>query len=232
MRDTSFREIERFRLLIERELLPNIDLIVNCPHDPIKVINRSLTWKTIGTGNYAAVFVHYERPDWVVKVYGRNHAEIKKEIEVYKKMGKHEAYSTLYAYGDHYLVLKRLRGITLFNAAIEGVPIHESVMEDVENAINYAKSVGLNPYDVHGKNIVMNENKGYIVDISDFYKKGYCSKWHDLKKAYDKIYLTFLYRYHPPIPLFVMEAVRKGYRLYKRYKSILKSLKMKSKNIS
>lgn len=215
------KDIEPFRRLIEKELLPNIKLIVESPFDPIKVMKRSNKWKTIGTGNYAAVFVHDTYPDWVVKVYGKNHQAIKEEITVYEKLGNHEAYSCLYAHGETYLVLKRLKGITLFNAVIEGIPIHESVILDIEKAIEYAKSVGLNPYDVHGKNIIMNGDMGFIVDVSDFYKNGYCSKWHDLKKAYQIIYQPFLYRYSPPVPFFVMESIRKGYRTYKKWKSIM-----------
>lgn len=40
----------------------------------------------------------------------------------------------------------------------------------------------MNPFDVHGKNIVMFDGRGYIVDVSDFYKQGTCRKWADLKK--------------------------------------------------
>lgn len=210
--------------LIEQDLLPNIQLVVESIYDPIKVINRSNTWKIIGNGNYAAVFFHESKPDWVVKVYGRNQNDIKKEIAVYKTMGEHEAFSTLYAFGDNYLVLKRLYGITLFNAVIKGIPIPESVIKDIDSALKYARSKGLNPFDVHGKNVVMKDERGYVVDISDFYKEGDCSKWLDLKKAYKKVYKPFLYHTHPPIPFFIMEAVRIGYRKYKKTKAIVKKL--------
>lgn len=212
-------KIDAYINLIEHELLPYINLRAENIFDPIKVNNQSRSWKVVGSGNYAAVFDHDSKPEWVVKVYGRNHEEIKKEIEVYKKIGHHEAYSTLYAFGENYLVLKRLEGITLFNAVIKGIPIPKSVISDIDEALLYAKSVGLNPFDVHGKNVVMDGNRGYIVDISDFHKKGYCSKWIDLKKAYDKIYRPFIYPFHPPIPFFIVDAVRKSYRKYKRIKS-------------
>ncbi len=194
---------------IEQELLSNIQLVVENIFDPIKVINRSNSWKTIGTGNYAAVFCHDSKPDWVVKVYGRNQDEIKKEIAVYKTIGEHEAFSTLYAYGDNYLVLKRLYGITLFNAVVKGIPIPESVIKDIDEALKYARSKGLNPFDVHGKNVVMKDGRGYVVDISDFYKEGYCSKWLDLKKAYKKVYKPFLYRSHPPDSIFYHGSSKK-----------------------
>lgn len=213
-----FMNIQAYIKLIEEELLPNIELFSESPFDPIKIVNHAKYWKTIGSGNYAGVFLYDKEPGWVVKVYGRNHDEIKKEIDVYKKLGKHGAYSTLYGYGENYLILKKLEGVTLFNAVIKGIAIPESVITDIDDGLQYAKTVGLNPFDVHGKNVVMKDNKGYIVDVSDFYKSGYCSKWKDLKKAYYKLYKPFIYKWHPPFPLSIMDAVRKGYRFYKRYK--------------
>jgi hypothetical protein len=223
--------INAYIKLIEEELLPNITLNAENEFDPIEVTNLSHSWKTIGNGNYAAVFFHKSQPDWVVKVYGRSHQEMEKEIDVYKKIGDHEAFSKLYAYGENYLVLKRLKGITLFNAVIKGLPIPESVIKDIDHALKYAISVGLNPYDVHGKNVVMNDNRGFVVDISDFYKQGYCSKWDDLKKAYKKLYKPLIYRFHPPIPLFIMDGVRKGYRKYKRLKLLFGKGYIENKNL-
>lgn len=208
--------MEEYVRLIKQELLPGIELRSENPFDPIVVINHSKSWKTVGCGNYAAVFVHDKQPEWVTKVYGRSPDELTKEIGVYKKLGKHEAFSCLYAYGENYLVLKKLEGITLFNAIVKGEQIPETVMIDVDSGLQYARSVGLNPYDVHGKNVVMKDGHGYIVDISDFYKSGYDSKWDDLKKAYRLIYKPLLYKWHPPIPLAVVDMIRKGYRTYKK----------------
>lgn len=210
--------INEYVKLIETELLPNVNLSVLSPFDPIIVENRSHSWRTIGCGNYAGVFLHESYPEVVVKVYGRNHEELVKEIEVYKKLGNHESFSRLYAYGENYLILKKLEGITLFNAVIKGVQIPKVVIEDIDCGLEYARSVGLNPFDVHGKNVVIFEGRGYIVDVSDFYKQGYCRKWDDLKKAYHKIYRPFLFRYHPPIPFPVVDGIRKGYRMYRKVK--------------
>jgi hypothetical protein len=210
--------VNEFKNLIVTELLPYINLSVENPYDPILVENHSASWRTIGCGNYAGVFLHESFPEVVVKVYGRNHEELVKEIEVYKKLGKHEAFSSLHGYGETYLILKKLEGITLFNALIKGVQIPKIAIRDIDNGLEYARSVGLNPFDVHGKNVVIFEGRGYIVDVSDFYKQGYCHKWDDLKKAYHIIYRPFLYKSHPPIPFRVVDGIRKGYRMYRRIK--------------
>ncbi|MDR7076240.1 putative Ser/Thr protein kinase [Neobacillus niacini] len=211
-------KIEKYTKLIGNELLPNINLTTEGPFEPIIVKNFSNTWKTIGSGNYAGVFLHQANPKWVVKVYGRKPEDLKKEVEVYKKLGNHESFSSLIDHGDNYLILKRIDGINLFDAVVKGIRIPKSVIKDVDKGITYARSVGLNPFDVHGKNVVMSEGRGYIVDVSDFYKQGKCRKWDDLKKAYHKIYLPFLYKFHPPIPFFIVNSVRKGYRLYRKIK--------------
>jgi hypothetical protein len=212
--------IDEYTHLVEMDLLPQIHLTAISPYNPILVYNRSNSWKTIGAGNYAGVFAHDSKPEWVVKVYGRNQEELLKEIDVYRKLGNHASFSALYAYGKNYLVLQKLEGHTLFDAVVKGEPIPVTVIEDIDAGLEYAQSVGLNPYDVHGKNVVMNQGRGYIVDVSDFYKQGVCRKWRDLKKAYYKIYQPYIYKYHPPIPFFIMEGIRKGYRIYRKSKKV------------
>jgi predicted Ser/Thr protein kinase len=211
-------KIDKYIRLIGNELLPNIQLSTEGPFDPIIVKNFSNTWKTIGSGNYAGVFLHQSNPKWVVKVYGRKPEDLIKEVEVYKKLGNHHSFSSLIDYGDNYLILKRIDGINLFDAVVKGIRIPESVIRDVDEGIDYARSVGLNPFDVHGRNVVMSDGRGYIVDVSDFYKQGKCRKWDDLKKAYNKIYIPFIHKYHPPIPFSFVNSVRKGYRLYRKIK--------------
>lgn len=62
-------------------------------------------------------------------------------------------------------------------------------------------------------------NRGVVVDISDFKHKEYCSLWHDFKKAYYKLYIPFVYKLAIPIPNFVLDTIR---RVYKRYKGFSK----------
>lgn len=211
-------QIKKYTNLIGKELLPHIQLTTESPFDPIKVKNHSKTWKTIGNGNYAGVFTHDSNPRWVVKVYGRSPEALKKEIDVYRKLGNHPTFSSLIGFGENYLILKRIEGITLFEAVIKGVRIPESVIKDIDKGLEYARSVGLNPFDVHGKNVVMYNGRGYIVDVSDFYKQGKCRKWSDLKKAYYKIYRPFIYKIHLPIPFFILDGARKAYRWYRKIK--------------
>jgi hypothetical protein len=205
--------------LIEKKLINKIVLERKKQHDPIKVKNIPSEWKCLGTGNYAAVFTHKDYPDVVVKIYAKEIDCLEKEAEVYRQLGDHPAYSKLIYKGENYLVLKKLEGITLYNAILKGIKIPESVIEDVNKALQYAKRRGLNPYDVHGKNVMMKDGRGFVVDVSDFYKKGKDEKWDDLVKVYYKFYKKTLYRFPVKVPNKVMDFVRHSYRFYKKTKN-------------
>lgn len=209
---------EEFVKMIEKELIHHISLESKNVHDPIIVHNIPTGWTCIGTGNYAAVFVHKSEHDFVVKVAAIDDQALKKEANVYRQLGDHQAYSRLIHQGPTYLVLKRLEGITLYDAVARGIRIPETVIQDINHALEYAIERGLNPYDVHGRNVMMKDGKGYVVDVSDFYKEGKDEKWNDLVKAYYKIYKKTLYKYSVPIPLKLLDFIRHSYRLYRRIK--------------
>lgn len=186
--------------------------------DPVVVTHIPVPWELVGCGNYAGVFGHPDYPDLVVKLYAPGRPGIRQEIEVYEKLGQTRYFPVCYQYGDDYLVLKRIRGISLFDCLRYGIPVPVQVIEDVEEALHVARAKGLFPHDVHGKNVLMYQGRGYLIDVSDYYKNEYDKKWHDLRKAYYKIYLPFLKDRGWKIPLWVMEGVRKGYRTYRKLK--------------
>jgi hypothetical protein len=209
-------EIQRLQHLVERFLLPQMTIDADEEGDPVDVHHIPQPWQIVGKGNYAVVVTHPEYKQLVVKIYADPEEGLSEEVAVYKALGKHEAYSEMYAYGTTYLILKRLQGYTLYDCVIKGIRVEKQVFADVEAALEYARMVGLYPHDVHGKNLIMHEGRGFVVDVSDFYKNEYCSMWDDLKKAYERFYLKTLYRLPIPIPAWLMNAVRKGHRAYRR----------------
>jgi hypothetical protein len=200
--------------LIENELLPGLVLGSDDPYDPIVVISRPDPWGVLGTGNYAAVFLHPDYSDWVVKVYGPGRPGIEEEVEVYRKLGSHPAYSECYHRGQGYLILRRLRGITLYDCLRRGIPIPRQAIEDVEAALEYAVSRGLFPHDVHGKNVMVLDNRGLVVDVSDFLKDECCEMWDDVRLAYDRYYRWPVTRI--PVPDTILNLVRKMYRAWRK----------------
>jgi hypothetical protein len=220
---------EQLKNVVEKELLPNIYIYSNSPFDPVIVSNIPKKWALVGKGNYAGVFLHSHFPQYVVKIYAENRQGLEEEIGVYKKLGDHTSYSKLYAYGERYLILKILSGITLYNAINRGLYIPEQVIKDVDEALRYAITKRLNPIDIHGKNIMMYNGKGYIVDVSDFLQTKQCQKWKDLRKAYYSFYKPFFSKCQFPIPIWGLDLLRKSYRYYSRYKR-LKEMKVWQKN--
>ncbi|GGA13478.1 serine/threonine protein kinase [Paenibacillus marchantiophytorum] len=201
---------------IQHQLLPNLEIHSEDPFEPIVVHVYPKPWKLVGAGNYAAVFMHPNYPDMVVKVYAPGRHGIVEETEVYSRLGKHPAFSECYHAGDNFLVLRRLTGVTLYNCLQRGLPIPRQVIADIDLALAYAVSRGLNPHDVHGKNVMMQDGRGLVVDVSDFMKSEYCPMWDDLKQAYDRFYYSWIRRLR--IPGFALNVVRRGYRKWKKFR--------------
>ncbi|MCP8969188.1 serine/threonine protein kinase [Ectobacillus ponti] len=208
--------VEAFVQAAEEGLLRHLKIESEDPYEPIEVKHVPAGWTCIGVGNYAAVFTYHAEKRWVVKVYARDYEGIEQEAQVYKQLGQHPAYSHLLHRGNTYLVLKRLHGLTLYETIHRGVRIPEQVIQDIEEALVYARKRGLRPCDVHGKNVMMHEGRGYVVDVSDFYKEQEDRKWRDLVKAYRLIYKPFLYKYPIPVPYALLDFVRRAYRLYRK----------------
>lgn len=202
--------------LAHRELLPALRIESASPHDPVVVRHVPAPWLLLGRGNFAAVVVHPDHPEWVVKVYAPGRPGFDDEAEVYRRLGEHPAYSACAFAADGFLVLRRLHGVTLYDAVHRGLPIPPRVIEDIDDALEYARRRGLRPHDVHGRNVMMHEGRGIVVDVSDFLKGEDCTKWEDLKTAYRRVYRPFFMRLGLRVPYPVLDLVRLAYRLFRR----------------
>ncbi|MBV5261166.1 serine/threonine protein kinase [Synechococcus moorigangaii CMS01] len=202
---------------LEQELRPQLEIFSEHPHHPVVVHHCPSPWYCLGTGNYAAVFVHPDFPTWVVKVYAPDREGFADEVEVYRRIGSHPAFSECYYAKDGLLVLRRLEGTTLYDCAHRGIPIPKSVIEDIDQALIYIQARGLNPHDVHGKNVMVGANgRGLVVDISDFLKPEPCRAWRDLKRAYYWIYRPLIAGLRLKIPYTLLDQVRRVYRCLRK----------------
>ncbi|NJN87477.1 MAG: serine/threonine protein kinase [Leptolyngbyaceae cyanobacterium SL_7_1] len=201
---------------IYRTLLPGLQIASLDPHNPVVVHHVPSSWKLLGAGNYAAVFYHVDYPDQVVKVYAPGRPGLDEEREVYRRLGSHPAFSECLYAGETFLVLKRLYGVTLYDCVHLGKRIPKQVIQDIDQALEYARRRGLHPHDVHGRNVMMLEERGLVVDVSDFLQAEACSKWDNLKQAYYQLYLPLLAPLRLRVPYFFLDSIRWGYRLYGR----------------
>ncbi|MFB2938219.1 serine/threonine protein kinase [Aerosakkonemataceae cyanobacterium BLCC-F154] len=199
--------------IIRTELLSELQIASIDPHDPVVVHHLPAPWQLVGAGNYAAVLCHPNYPEVVVKIYAPSRPGFEEELEVYRRLGAHPAFSQCF-YGENgVLVLKRLYGVTLYDCLSKGLQIPKQVIQDIDAALEYARSRGLYPHDVHGRNVMMYEGRGLVVDISDFLHLETCSKWDHLKQAYYWLYLPLFYPLRLKVPYFLLNIVRKSYRL-------------------
>jgi hypothetical protein len=152
----------------------------------------------------------------VVKIYAPGRPGFTEELEVYRRLGSHPAFSECLYAGEGFLILKRLLGVTLYDCMHRGQRIPQQVIKDINQALDYARSRGLHPHDVHGRNVMMYAGRGLVVDVSDFLHEEECSAWDDLKKAYYWLYRPLLSPLRLRLPYFVLDIVRKLYRLYRR----------------
>lgn len=199
-------------------LLPGLALESVDPYDPVVVGELPGPWTCLGAGNYAAVLLHPDFPEYAVKVYAPGRPGLEEELEVYRRLGKHPAYSESYASGDNFLILKRLKGLTVYECIRRGIRIPKQVIRDIDEALEYARSKGLYPHDIHAKNVMMENGRGLVLDVSDFLKQEYCGMWKDFKKAYYRLYVPVLLKRPFPVPYGMLEGVRKSYRLWKKLK--------------
>lgn len=209
---------------VYQQLLPEFQIESVDPHDPIKVRHLPHPWKLLGAGNYAAVVCHPEYPDVVVKIYAPGRPGFEEEVEVYRRLGSHPAFSECFYAQNGFLILKRLYGITLYDSIQRGLRIPKQVILEIDRALEYARMRGLYPHDVHGRNVMMHEGRGFVVDISDFLHEEKCAKWDNLKRAYYWLYRPILSPLKLRIPYFLLDAVRKSYRFFGNLKMRLVKL--------
>ncbi|WP_051279011.1 hypothetical protein [Chitinilyticum aquatile] len=205
-------EIGHFIALVESALLPHWQLQSTDEHEPVEVAALPAPWQLLGCGNYAAVVCHPDHPGLVVKRYAPGRPGLAEEAGVYARLGDHPAYSAALHVGADYLILRRIYGKTLWQCCLDGTPITRQCIADIDAAMAWAAERQLNPHDVHAKNVMQHEGRGYIVDISDFYKTGPCQRWSDFRKVYDYLYAPLLLDDPVPLPLWLMNGLRRCYR--------------------
>ncbi|NEQ95824.1 MAG: serine/threonine protein kinase [Cyanothece sp. SIO2G6] len=212
--DTNIAQdlLQQLITIVDQDLLPQVRLSSIRPYDPIEVRNVPSPWKLLGTGNYAAVFAHPNYPDQAVKIYAPGRPGFEDEVEVYRRIGQHPGFSQCFYAKDNVLILKRLHGVTLFDCLNQGLRIPTRVIFDIDQALAYSRQRGLRPHDVHGKNVMMKDGRGLVVDISDFLNEGTGSAWTDFKRFYYWIYRPLLSPLELAIPLNLLNMGRAAYR--------------------
>lgn len=195
--------------------LSKINVFSNPNNEPVTIIGDAEDLNCIGVGTDAAVFQSLNAPAYAFKKYAKDKVDkVNVEANVYHILGESPFFSRCYASHDHYLVLSYEDGITLYDCILQGIHIPKQVVIDVEEARNYVRSKGLNPRDIHLKNILLQNGRAKILDVSEYIQPGNDFRWEHLKKGYDEYYHLIDGK---AVPFWVVETVRKWYNQQSTY---------------
>lgn len=191
------------------EALKNIEVIGYENNQPVNIIGFAEGLKCIGIGTDAAVFRYHKTPNYVFKVYSSEALE-KKEVEeyVYEHLKGSCYFPKLYGKGTNYIVLSFEQGVTFYDCLLQGIPITEQAILDVEKAREYVRSQGLNPRDIHLKNILFQNGRGKVLDVSEYVKEGNDNRWEYLVWAYKNFYPLIS---GVQVPLWILETIKHWY---------------------
>ncbi|KKE77908.1 serine/threonine protein kinase [Bacilli bacterium] len=211
---------------IVRDSLSEINVFSNPNNGPVTISGHAKDLKCIGVGTDAAVFQSFKVPAFAFKKYAKNKVDkVKAEADVYEKLGDSPFFSTCFASYDEYLVLSYEEGNTLFDCVLQGIHIPEQVIDDVEAAREYVRSKGLNPRDIHLKNILLQNGRAKILDVSEYIQPGNDFRWEHLKKGYEQYYHLIDGN---SVPFWLVETVRKWYnqrnKYFSSYEDFLKAI--------
>ncbi|KAA9020005.1 protein kinase family protein [Niallia endozanthoxylica] len=142
-----------------------------------------------GAGRSAYVF-KIKSTEKVIKVFFPPFTAIaKEEARIYRILQGVDYYPSLYDAGENYIVIDYLSGATFFDCLTNGKIIYPHHIQAVDHALLLAKQRGLNPSDIHLRNILLtSKDEIKLIDVARFGQKKDCHQWADLKKTFYQYY--------------------------------------------
>lgn len=171
-----------------------------------RLIHYDDSLKLIGTGRSAFVF-RISNSSKAIKVFFPDFTYIaKEEAEIYKVLQDIPFFPTIFDAGLNYIVMDYIDGRTLFECVNQGIPITTNHIKEIDEALLLASSKGLNPSDIHLRNIfITSTNDIKLIDVARFRQTKNCTQWSDLKSAYLLYYKKRLFPKR--IPATIMNTV-------------------------
>ncbi|ARJ40443.1 serine/threonine protein kinase [Sporosarcina ureae] len=143
----------------------------------------------IGTGRSAFVF-RIQSSNKAIKVFFPNFVYIaKEEAEIYLVLKDIHYFPRIYEAGTNYLVMDYVEGDTLFDCLTNGRLITDAHIKEIDYALSLASDAGLNPSDIHLRNILITpDDQVRLIDVARYRQQKDCRQWSDLKKAHRQFY--------------------------------------------
>jgi predicted Ser/Thr protein kinase len=142
-----------------------------------------------GTGRSAFVF-RIKSSEKAIKVFFPEFEYIaKEEADIYRTLQDIPYFPTIYDAGLNYIVMDYIDGLTFFECLTQGREITSDHIKEVDYALSLASKLGLNPSDIHLRNIfITSKDEINIIDVARFRQTKDCRQWSHLKKAYHQLY--------------------------------------------
>lgn len=193
----------------QEELLSKIQIRSQENNQPVVIVTMPSGIEKIGVGTDGAVFRIKGEDAKVFKVFPEDRLyKLESEYFVYQKLKGSPYFSRCFGKGRNYLILSYETGPTLYQCLQEGIVIPKRVIEEVDQACEFVKKQGLNPQDIHLKNIIFQDGHAKIIDVADFTSPVNDGRWNLLREGYEKYYHLIKGR---KIPFWILELVRKSY---------------------
>jgi hypothetical protein len=193
------------------ELLRAIRIRASASNEPIVIEHVPAPLRLLGYGTDAIVVQHASLPERAFKVYAPETVGcLADEYLTYQQLAGSPYFAACLGRGDSYLVLSYEPGPTLYECLVQGIPVPEQAMADVELARDYARQVGLHPKDIHLKNVLLQGGRARVLDVSKYVAPGDEDRvWDHLAEGYRRFYPLIRGR---RIPVWVIEMVKRRYK--------------------
>ncbi|NKE06890.1 MULTISPECIES: protein kinase family protein [Mesobacillus] len=153
------------------------------------LVHKDSSLRLVGEGRSAFAF-RINGTNLVLKVFFPQFEKVAaEEAGIYKELAGIPFFPSLHESGRNYLVMDYVRGMTLYQCLANGMPIAAGHIEEVDHALKLAREKGLNPSDIHLRNIIITpDDEVKLIDVARFRQMKQCSQWDDLKSAFYKYY--------------------------------------------
>ncbi len=196
---------DRSRITVQLEKIQ-----IQLQQSTIKILQIPSSFQLIGTGTDAIVVQHRTDHSSVFKIYiEESNWKCNQEFLIYQQLKNNDFFPSCYEQGPNYLKLSYEKGPTLYQCLEKGIDIPVHIIEEVEEARDYVRQQGLNPIDIHLKNVILQNNHAKIVDVAEYWKSGSDNRWEHLMEAYHRYYPLIKKK---KIPAYILETIKLKYQ--------------------
>lgn len=214
---TSFSLKGDYILYLYKDLADSV--VIRFENKKPVIVNHDQALTLVGVGRSAFVF-KIEGTNKAMKVFFPKHHHIaQEEAGVYEVIRHIDYYPSIHESGSNYIVIDYLEGFTFFECLTLGIQISEAEIKEVDIALTLARNNGLNPSDIHLRNIFKTANgKIKMIDVARFRQVKTCHQWGDLKSAFYRFYTKPFFP--KKIPAFILNWIAAFYKNVYRHQTI------------